>query len=125
MNITEEPYYIVFRGQSDQITKLAVEVKSLFGESLSMTQSFPTSLELMARNVSKREALIRLVNHLDVKREDVLAMGNSLNDLEMLQWAGIGVAMQNSYSLLKERWPGLSPYDNNHDGVARILEKYL
>ena len=90
-----------------------------------MTQSFPTSLELMARNVSKREALIRITNDLGVKREEVLAMGNSLNDLEMLEWAGQGVAMSNSDHLLKEKFHILSRYDNNHDGVAHILEEYL
>lgn len=90
-----------------------------------MTQSFPTSLELMARNVSKREALIRITNNFGIKREEVLAMGNSLNDLEMLEWAGQGVAMSNSYPLLKERWRTLSRFDNNHGGVAHILEEYV
>jgi hydroxymethylpyrimidine pyrophosphatase-like HAD family hydrolase len=42
----------------------------------------------------------------------------------MLEWAGQGIAMANSDVMLKERWPNLSGNNNNHDGVARILEKY-
>jgi Cof subfamily protein (haloacid dehalogenase superfamily) len=122
--IEKEPDLIVFKGLSENITKLSKELRTEFGENISITQSFPTSLELMARHVSKREALIRLAEYLGVKREEVLAIGNSLNDLEMLEWAGQGVAMSNSYPLLKNRWHTVSRYDNNHDGVAHILEEY-
>jgi Cof subfamily protein (haloacid dehalogenase superfamily) len=124
-HIMAEPYLIVFRGQSERITELARQVESEFGENVSMTQSFPTSLEIMAARVSKREALIGVAKRFQIAREAVLAIGNSLNDLEMLEWAGQGMAMANSYALLKERWSTVSLYDNNHDGVARILEEYV
>ena len=79
----------------------------------------------MAARVSKREALRWLVNRLAIPREAVLAVGNSLNDLEMLEWAGEGIAMANSDLLLKAARPDLSEYDNNHHGIAAILEKYV
>jgi Cof subfamily protein (haloacid dehalogenase superfamily) len=125
LNIAAEPDLIVFKAQSEAIPKLARQIQTEFGADVSLTQSFPTSLEIMAARVSKREALHWLANRLAVPREAVLAIGNSLNDLEMLEWAGQGIAMANSDSLLKASWPDLSEYNNNHNGVAAILEQYV
>jgi Cof subfamily protein (haloacid dehalogenase superfamily) len=125
LNVTAQPDLIVFKGQSEALPKLAQQIRAEFGAAVSMTQSFPTSLEIMAARVSKREALQWLANRLAVPRETVLAIGNSLNDLEMLEWAGQGIAMANSDSLLKASRPDLSEFHNNHDGVAAILERYV
>jgi Cof subfamily protein (haloacid dehalogenase superfamily) len=101
LNIAAKPDLIVFKAQSEVITKLTRQIRAEFGAAVSLTQSFPTSLEIMAARVSKREALQWLTHRLAVPREAVLAVGNSLNDLEMLEWAGRGIAMANSDSLLK------------------------
>lgn len=125
LNVHAEPDLIVLKGQSEVIPELVRQIQAEFGSNVSLTQSFPTSLEIMAARVSKREALRWLVNRLAIPREAVLAVGNSLNDLEMLEWAGEGIAMANSDLLLKAARPDLSEYDNNHHGIAAILEKYV
>jgi Cof subfamily protein (haloacid dehalogenase superfamily) len=125
LNIVVEPDLIVLKGPSEAIPKLAQQIRAEFDANISLTQSFPTSLEIMAARVSKREAVHWLANQLGVSREAVLAIGNSLNDLEMLEWAGQGIAMANSDPLLKANWPDLSEYNNNHNGIAAILEKYI
>jgi Cof subfamily protein (haloacid dehalogenase superfamily) len=125
LNVPAEPDLIVLKGQSEVIPELVRQIRAEFGANVSLTQSVPTSLEIMAARVSKREALHWLVNRLAIPREAVLAVGNSLNDLEMLEWAGKGIAMANSDLLLKASRPDLSEYDNNLNGVAAILEKYV
>ena len=59
-----------------------------------------------------------------IHRKDVLAIGDSENDLEMLEWAGHGVAMGNSENHVKSMADEIT-LDNDKDGAARIIEKYL
>jgi hypothetical protein len=50
-------------------------------------------LEVTHHNVSKADALAAVADYLQVSREGVMAIGDNINDIEMIQWAGIGVAM--------------------------------
>lgn len=90
---------------------------------ISITRSMPEAYEFMAQGCNKGKALEILANHLGVEREGVLAAGNALNDLEMLQVAGVGIAMKNADANLLSVWDHVSDYTNNEDGVARIIKE--
>jgi HAD superfamily hydrolase (TIGR01484 family) len=66
------------------------------GTDLSAVRSDVTIGELTAPGVSKGLALATLARHLGVAREHVMAIGDQDNDLPMLQWAGLGLAMGNA-----------------------------
>lgn len=89
---------------------------------ISITRSMPTAYEFMAQGYNKGKALKILADHLGVKQEETLAVGNALNDLEMLAFAGTGIAMKNSDSDLLGVWDKVSQYTNNQEGVYRIIE---
>jgi Cof subfamily protein (haloacid dehalogenase superfamily) len=83
-------------------------------------------LDLLPKGVSKRTALERLANRLDIPREEIMAIGDNWNDESMLDWAGVGVLMGNATSDLRELAPQrgwrIGP-TNSDDGVAQMLEK--
>lgn len=79
-------------------------------------------VEIMGKGVSKGTGLKILAEYLGVDKKDILAIGNSLNDLEMLQFAGTGIAMKNSDDMLLEKWKHISKYTNNEEGVYNIIK---
>lgn len=88
------------------------------------TKSKPHFLELIHPSVSKGTALASLAERLGVKREEVMAIGDSLNDIEMIRYAGLGVAMGNARTEVKEIADKITA-TNQEDGVAQAIEEYV
>lgn len=81
-------------------------------------------LEIFPKNVNKGEAVKYLAQQLEIRLEDVLAIGDRDNDISMLETAGTGIAMGNAQAGVK----AVSDYittDNNHDGVGNAIEKFV
>ncbi len=94
------------------------------GEKLCITRSLPEYIEIMKKGVSKGEALKRLSDHLEIDSKEIIAVGDSLNDLEMIKYAGLGVAMGNARELLKEKADYVTT-SNNQDGIAALIEDVI
>jgi Cof subfamily protein (haloacid dehalogenase superfamily) len=77
-----------------------------------------------SRDATKHHALARLCADLQIRAEAVLAVGDSPNDLPMLRWAGVGVAMGNAPRWMREAL-GLVTAGCEEDGVARAIEQYV
>lgn len=122
--VKEKPYLIVFKDSCDKIGIVKEKIKTELNLPISFTMSTPNSLEFMAKGVSKASSLEYLTDMLNINREETLAIGNSLNDLDMLKWAGVGIAMKNSDDSLLKQWRNVSKFDNNNNGVSYILDKY-
>ncbi len=122
-NIKKPPHMIVFKDSLNKITRLREKLKKDLNNRFCFTLSTPYSLEFSAQGISKANRLIYLANKLDIASQEILAIGNSLNDLDMLKLAGIGIAMKNSDDELKSQWDNISEYTNNDDGVAKIIEE--
>ncbi len=82
-------------------------------------------LEITSKEADKGIALLKLASHLNISREETLAMGDSGNDLTMLKAAGISVAMLNSPAFVKELTDYVSEEDNEHDGAVKMIEKLV
>ncbi|NLY36240.1 MAG: HAD family phosphatase [Tissierellia bacterium] len=89
---------------------------------ITTARSTPYVVEFMAQGSSKAEALKMLADYLDVKKEEILAAGNALNDLEMIKYSRVGVAMKNSDPDLLKQWHVVSDYSNDEEGVYHILK---
>ncbi|MFK4761918.1 Cof-type HAD-IIB family hydrolase [Microbacterium sp. ZW T5_45] len=81
-------------------------------------------VEVMAEGVTKATGLARLCEHLGISRSDVVAFGDALNDVEMLRWAGHGVAMADADDVVKDAADEVTA-SNDDDGVARVIERML
>lgn len=88
------------------------------------TTSMPLNLELNAPGVNKGSALLALAGVLGLRPAQVMACGDSGNDLEMVRMAGLGVAMENATDAVKAVADYITA-DNNHDGVALAIEKFV
>lgn len=82
-------------------------------------------LEITDKKADKGTALLKLAESLGISQEETLAMGDSGNDLSMLQAAGISVAMINSPEFVKELTDYVSDEDNEHDGAVKMIEKLI
>ena len=81
-------------------------------------------LEVMADGVTKATGLARLCEHLEIERRDVIAFGDALNDVEMLRWAGHGVAMAGAADVVQDAADETAA-SNDDDGVAKVIERVL
>ena len=80
--------------------------------------------EINSQNVDKWTAISNLISKLGIKREEVIAIGDNVNDKTMIENAGLGVAMENSAPYIKEIADSVTS-NNNEDGVAKIIEETL
>ena len=82
-------------------------------------------IELYTPETTKGEGLKYVAEHLGFDREDVIAFGDAHNDIELLQYAGIGVAMKNAQPVLKEHADFITKYSNTEDGIVKFLKEFF
>ena len=80
--------------------------------------------EISNTNVDKWKAIENLIEKLEIKKEEVIAIGDNVNDSQMVKNAGLGIMMGNSAPYIKEI-ADVIVNDNNNDGVAEAIEKYI
>ena len=82
-------------------------------------------LEIMNPQATKWNSLIKYANSLDIEANEIIAIGDNNNDIEMIINAGLGIVMKNGSKLAKEVADLVSERDNNESGVAIELRKIL
>ena len=102
---------------------LADEVAKAFPE-ISVTSSTRNNLELNIRSANKGNALRRLAEHLGLTLANCMSFGDGLNDLSMIEAAGVGVAMANAVPEVKNAAKFIAP-SNDEDGVAKGIDKWI
>lgn len=80
--------------------------------------------EVTSQNVNKWNAIEKLASELNINREEIMSIGDNINDKEMIENAGLGVIMGNSAPYMKE-FANAEVATNNEDGVAEAIEKYV
>jgi len=81
-------------------------------------------LEFVHKDGSKGQALAELSRSLGILPEEVMAFGDEENDISMLQYAGMGVAMENAKPNVKKIARRIT-LSNKMDGVAEVINQYL
>ncbi|EGT3616863.1 sugar-phosphatase [Clostridium perfringens] len=104
----------------DGIKKLPKEVY----EKYTVVRSAPYFLEFLSKTCHKGEGVKSLAESLGIKREEVIAIGDAGNDLHMIEYAGLGVAMGNAFEEVKEKADFVTK-SNEEDGVAFVFEKFV
>jgi Cof subfamily protein (haloacid dehalogenase superfamily) len=112
--LLEEPSYLK---QVEQILKAEMPDKSV-------ATSKPYFLEVTHQGIDKAESLKRLAAKLNIKQEEIIAVGNASNDLSMVQYAGLGVWVDNVDPELRDKADFIVA-SNNHDGVAEVVERFI
>jgi hypothetical protein len=100
------------------------EMRAHFGDSLNCHTSSPHLLEFVAHGASKAIAMERIGAHYGITRDEMIAVGDGYNDLSMIEYAGLGVAMGNAPEAVRER-ADVVTLTHDDDGVAEVVYKYL
>lgn len=87
-------------------------------------RSEPYFLELVPKGIDKAQSLSVLLEETGMKREEMIAIGDGFNDLSMIQYAGLGIAMANAQPVVRENADFIT-YSNDEDGVAHAVEKFI
>jgi len=103
---------------------IEADLNERFGQDLFITRSKMHYLEIMHRDANKARALQLVAEHYGIDQADVLAIGDSYNDIAMLNWAGTGVAVGNAPQAVKAAADYVTN-SNDEDGVAEALEKWV
>lgn len=105
-----------------------VEIKNFlhenFADEIELSSSYSSFIEITKKNISKALPLEKIADNFGIKQEEVMAFGDGLNDLKMIQWAGKGVAMQNAHPELQENADDTAA-DHDDYGIARYLKKHF
>ena len=118
------PTKLVVIGDPDALDGLRQKVLERFAGRLYIAKSLPYFLEFAAPDVTKAVGLAFLAEQLGFTRERTVAFGDGENDIELVDWAGYGVAVENAHDRVKEVADFVCP-SVDEEGVAQVLEAYL
>lgn len=111
-------------GEHDKFIVFRERLLKELGQYINATFSLPDFLEAYSINVSKGIILHKVAEYYGLKREEVIAIGDGENDISMIEYAGLGVAMENAMDSVKKS-AKLITKSNAEDGVARVIEEYI
>lgn len=121
------PYKLLLIDDEEKLPDHTLQLRELFASKrldVYLAKSKPTYLEVNHPLATKGEALKKLAAYLGVSREEIMACGDSFNDLDMLEYAEIGVAVANAYPEVSARARYITA-SNNDEGVAQALVKFV
>lgn len=108
----------------DYLAMTEARVKAALGRDYSVYRSEPFFLEILPKGIDKARSLEHLLKSLGLKREEMIACGDGYNDVTMIEFAGLGVAMENAVRSVYKAADYVT-LSNNEDGVAHVVEKFL
>lgn len=103
---------------------LVVQLQEKYGQELSIYRSEPFFIEIMPQNIDKAKSLERMLLTIGLDKEDMICCGDGFNDLSMIEYAGIGVAMGNAQDKVKEVADYITA-SNDHDGIVEVIEEFI
>ncbi len=115
---------VVAVGDDDDIEALERDIKPQLSMSVLVMRSLPYFCEILHPRGGKEDALGWMCEHFGIARSDTVAFGNGYNDVQMLEWAGLGIAVGDAVSEALAAADSVAPPFEEH-GVAQVLEELL
>lgn len=105
-----------------KIAAFRKEIQKING--IEIASSSKNNIEITSKSVSKGNAIKFLANYYGIKKEEIMTIGDSENDLSMIEYGGLGVAMGNGTENVKKAADYITD-TNDNDGVAKAIEKFV
>lgn len=115
---------ILMADDNKVLLKVKPEMEEVAGSDINVFFSQPYFLEFTHKYATKGHALKELSESYGIKREEIIAIGDSYNDISMLEYAGLGICMGNGPEDVKK----IADYvtlGNDEGGVAHVIEKFI
>lgn len=106
----------------DKVKKVKEELKKIKGIEVCSSNSY--NIEINAVGVSKGNAVEILGKKLGLRKEEIICIGDNENDLSMIKYAGLGVAMGNAPQYIKDQADYITS-TNNEEGVSKVVRKFV
>lgn len=111
-------------GEPELTEKVEKLLKQKFHGFLNIYRSDPFFLEIMPQNIDKAHSLQKLLNSLNMSADRMICCGDGYNDLTMIEYAGLGVAMANAQPLVKQSADFITK-SNDEDGVLHVINQFM
>jgi len=115
-------FIVQYKEEKNRYDSLVEKLNQVSG--IHSVSSMPKSVDVIHKNVNKAYALDQLARICNIKPENIMAIGDNHNDLDMIRYAGIGVAMGNADEQVKKEADFITK-SNLEDGVAIAIEKFV
>ncbi len=122
--LAEPPTKLVAVGDPAGLDGLERRMRMHFDGRMYISKSLPYFLEFASPEVTKGSGLAFLAEHLGFAAEETVAFGDGENDVELLEWAGYGVAVENGHARVLAIADLVCP-PVQEEGVAQVIEAYL
>lgn len=121
INTNPEIHKILCMGPTEEIEELEGALKK-DNAALSIYKSKDTYLEIMSGDASKSKAIQQIISYYGFKKEEIMAIGDNFNDIDMLKFAGLGIAMGNAPDEVK-KYANQVTSSNDEEGLSLSLEE--
>jgi Cof subfamily protein (haloacid dehalogenase superfamily) len=119
--LAEPPTKLVLVGDPEALDAVEARAKAAFEGRLYISKSLPYFLEFAADGVTKGAGLDFLAERMGFTRAETIAFGDGENDVELVEWAGYGIAVENAHERVKAVADWICPSAED-EGVAQVLE---
>lgn len=113
--LTAEPEYLA---------EIEIRLRKMYGDSLNIYRSEPFFLEIMPQNIDKAHGLNILLSDIGLTSEQLISCGDGYNDITMIEFAGLGIAMANAQERVKSAANYIT-LSNDNDGILHVIEKFI
>lgn len=111
-------------GEGSRLAVLEKQMYEVLKDRMGVYRSEPYFLELVPKGIDKAQSLAVLLEKIGGTKEEMIAVGDGFNDLSMIQYAGLGVAMANAQEPVRQAADYIT-LSNEEDGVAAVVEKFM
>lgn len=115
---------VLMLSEPSYLKKVESKLRPELGHKMNLHISKPYFLEFTDHGIDKAASIGRLLVQLGIPKEEVIAIGDSYNDLSMIEMAGLGVAMGNAPADIKAKADYITD-TNMEDGVAKVIEQFV
>lgn len=117
-------YKCFMTADGEKAAVLEKKLQEVCGSRASVYRSETFFIEIVPKGVDKGDSLARLIDNIGMDREDVVCCGDGFNDISMIRYAGIGVAMGNAQIPVKEAADYVTA-GNDEDGLVQVIRRFI
>lgn len=115
---------LLLPGPPEILEEIMPKLKEQYHSLLNIYRSEPYFLEIMPQNIDKAHSLQKLLNSIGLTAEEMICCGDGYNDLSMIEYAGLGVAMENAQPIIKEA-ANFITRSNDEDGILYVIDRFM
>lgn len=115
---------LLISGEPSILEELMPHLQQKFHKLLNIYRSEPFFLEIMPQNIDKAYSLQKLLNSIGLTADSMICCGDGFNDISMIEYAGLGVAMENAQPIVKETADFITK-SNDEDGILHVINTFL